>query len=174
MNTIAKKCNYNNCNQHFRGKSILCPIHRTLNKNGVKMTLDSLCKRKDKEHVLNNIMKDLDVKCLRKRVYHDISKDFTKNIINTSMKNIIEKNNMEKNTIENDCIEKNRLVLSPLNINVTKNNIKNIIDTIPKLIETHDIEFIEKKTLDNEIENEIMDEYEFICNNDKIHFYGLK
>ena len=171
MNTIAKKCNYNNCNQHFRGKSKLYPIYRTLNKNGVKMTLDSLCKKRKK--TLNNIMKDLDVKCLRKRVYM-IYKRFYKKCINTSIK-IVEKNKIEKIKKQNEInqyIDKNRLVLSPLNINVTKNNIKNIIDN-SKLIETRDIEFIEK-TIDDELDNEIIDEYEIIYNDNKINFYGLK
>ena len=65
------------------------------------------------------------------------------------------------------------MVLLPLNLDVTKKNTKNVVDTIPKLIETRDNEFM-KKTIDDELDNEIIDEYEIICNDNKINFYGLK
>lgn len=167
MNTIAKKCNYYNCDQYFRGKSILCPLHRNLDETGNKIGVKLSLKKNNED---NTLIKDLELRLLKKRIYSDVSRDFTKKIINKSINNILKKNNIEKIKKENNLIEKNRLILSPMNTNITKNNIKNIIDDIPNLLHTQDIEFVEKQS----IENAILDEYEFIPNDNKIYFYGLK
>ena len=50
MNTIAKNAVIIIV-VNILGKKYIMSIHRTLNKNGVKMTLDSLYKKKNKENI---------------------------------------------------------------------------------------------------------------------------
>jgi hypothetical protein len=69
--------------------------------------------------------------------------------------------------------KQNSLISLNSTINVYKdevNNLKNMIEIIPQLIDKNDIEFIKNN---NEFDKEILNEYEIIDVDTKIKFYGI-